>query len=149
MELTGERRLPVDRAAAWLALNDPRVLSACIPGCEALERAAEGEYTIILLAVLGPVRARFRGRLHLEDVVAPLSYTLRFQGEGGPAGLASGSAHVTLTQAAPGTLLEYRVSARVAGRIAQVGSRLIDSAALKMADHFFAAFEKQLGSDSN
>jgi uncharacterized protein len=149
MELTGERHLPADCAAAWLALNDPRVLCACIPGCEALERVADGEYTLALFAVLGPVRAKFRGRLHLEDVVEPRSYTLRFQGEGGAAGLASGTAHVTLSATDSGTLLEYRVSARVAGRIAQVGSRLIDSAALKMAEHFFSAFEKQLGSDSN
>jgi len=146
MELKGERRLPVGRDAAWVALNDPDRLRSAIPGCESMERTGDNEYRVEIVAALGPVRAKFRGKLRLEDVVAPERYTLRFEGEGGAAGFAKGSAHVTLSDADGGaaTLLGYAVAAQVGGRIAQVGSRLIDSAALKLADEFFAAFERQL-----
>jgi len=148
MELKGQRRLAVDRDTAWRQLNDPEILRGCIAGCEAMERVAEGEFALTMVAVLGPVRARFHGRLHLEDVAAPERYTLRFEGEGGAAGLARGSARVTLAEDSGATLLEYAVNAQIAGRIAQVGSRLVDSVALKLAESFFAAFEKQLGSDA-
>lgn len=144
MELTGRRRLPVDRATAWRALNDPARLQAAIPGCEALERTGQDEYAVILATALGPVRARFRGKLRLEDVVEPSRYRLRFEGQGGAAGFANGTADVTLGEEGSATLLDYSVKAQVGGRIAQVGSRLIDSAALKLADDFFAAFERQL-----
>ena len=141
MELTGERRLAVDRARAWQALNDPEILRQAIPGCESIEKVGDNEYSVGLLASLGPVRARFQGRLKLEDVVAPERYTLRFEGQGGAAGFAKGSAQVTLSEAAAGTLLAYAVNAQVGGKIAQVGNRLIDSAALRLADDFFANFE--------
>lgn len=144
MELQGERHLPVDRATAWTALNDPERLRAAIPGCEALERAAENEYRVEIVASLGPVRAKFGGKLHLEDVAAPESYTLRFEGQGGAAGFARGTARVRLDDAGRSTLVVYHVNAQVGGKIAQVGSRLVDSAALKLADDFFAAFERQL-----
>jgi carbon monoxide dehydrogenase subunit G len=143
MELSGQRVLPTDRASAWRALNDPRILKASIPGCEAIEKTGENEYAVTIAAALGPVRAKFRGKLRVEDIVAPESYTLRFEGDAGPAGLAKGSARVTLAAKDGGTLLDYKVSAQVSGRIAQVGSRLIDSAALKLADEFFSAFQKQ------
>jgi carbon monoxide dehydrogenase subunit G len=146
MELKGERLLAVDRPAAWRALNDPEVLRACIPGCETVEKTGENEFAVGVAAVLGPVRARFQGRILIEDVVEPASYTLRFEGQGGAAGFAKGAARVTLDeQPGPATRLGYAVEAQVGGRLAQVGSRLIDSAALKLADEFFAAFEKHTG----
>lgn len=149
MELKGERRLPVDRAAAWKALNDPEVLRACIPGCESVEQAGDGAYAVGVAVALGPVRARFKGTLRLEDVVAPASYTLRFEGQGGAAGFAKGSSQVSLAEdGAAATILRYTVNAQVGGRLAQVGNRLIDSAALKLADDFFAAFERQVGSST-
>ena len=148
MELTGQRRLPIDRDMAWKALNDPEVLKASIPGCESIEKVSDDDYSVTVATVLGPVRAKFRGRLRLENVVAPERYTLRFEGEGGPAGFAKGSADVTLSPREGGTTLDYKVNAQVAGRIAQVGSRLIDSAAMKLADEFFAAFEKTVSGTS-
>ncbi|HUI99535.1 MAG TPA: carbon monoxide dehydrogenase subunit G [Usitatibacter sp.] len=144
MELKGERRLPVDRAAAWAALNDPERLKAAIPGCESMERTGENEYRVEVVAALGPVRAKFRGKLRVEDAVVPERYTLRFEGEGGAAGFAKGSANVSLADDGGATRVSYVVSSQVGGRIAQVGNRLIDSAALKLADDFFAAFERQL-----
>jgi uncharacterized protein len=144
MDLVGERRLPVDRDTAWRALNDPERLRAAIPGCEAMERTGDNQYRVEITASLGPVRAKFRGRLTLEDVVPPESYTLRFEGEGGAAGFAKGNARVTLAQEGSATLLTYAAAAQVGGRLAQIGSRLVDSAALKLADDFFAAFERQL-----
>jgi carbon monoxide dehydrogenase subunit G len=144
MELKGERRLPVDRATAWAALNDPERLKAAIPGCEAMERTGENEYRVEIVAALGPVRSKFRGRLHVEDIVAPERYALRFEGEGGAAGFVKGSSHVALADEAGATVVSYSVTAQVGGRIAQVGSRLVDSAALKLADDFFESFERQL-----
>ena len=146
MELKGERQLPVDRDTAWRALNDPEVLRACIPGCESVEKTGDGGYSVGVAVALGPVRARFKGTLRLEDVVAPASYTLRFEGQGGAAGFAKGSAQVSLdADGAAATILRYTVAAQVGGRLAQVGNRLIDSAALKLADDFFAAFGRQVG----
>jgi len=144
MELHGERRLPVDRPAAWQALNDPERLRAAIPGCEAIERTAENAYDVEIAVALGPVRAKFRGRLFVEDAVPPERYTLRFEGEGGAAGFAKGNARVSLEDEGASTRVKYTAHAQVGGRIAQVGSRLVDSAALKLADDFFAAFERQL-----
>lgn len=149
MELKGERRLAVDRATAWKALNDPEVLRACIPGCESIEKTGDNEYTATVAAALGPVRARFGGKLRLEDVVPPVSYTIRFEGQGGAAGFAKGSSQVTLDEYGPETILRYAVNAQVGGKLAQVGNRLIDSAALKLADDFFAAFERQVGGGSS
>ena len=144
MELKGERRLPVDRATAWRALNDPQVLRACIPGCEAVDKVGEDEFAVTVAAALGPVRARFQGKLRLEDVVAPASYTLRFEGQAGAAGFAKGSSAVSLEEDGDATVLRYAVNAQVGGKLAQVGNRLIDSAALRLADEFFAAFERNV-----
>ena len=143
MELTGQRHLPIDRPTAWAALKDPAVLQACIPGCQAVERVAANEYRMTLAAALGPVRATFRGRLAIENEVPPESYTLRFDGEGGMAGFARGEAKVRLVEDA-GTRLEYTVTSQVGGKIAQVGNRLVDSAARKLAEDFFSAFEKRV-----
>jgi uncharacterized protein len=145
MELKGSRSLAIDRPAAWRALNDPETLKACVPGCESIEKAGENEYAVVVAAALGPVRARFQGRIFLEDVDEPASYTMRFEGQGGAAGFAKGRARVTLEEQGAGTLLGYAVEAQVGGRLAQVGNRLIDSAALKLADEFFAAFEARVG----
>ncbi len=144
MELKGERRLPVPRTQAWRALNDPERLRAAIPGCESIERTGDDTYRVAVVAALGPVRAKFTGNLKLEDVMPPEGYTLRFEGQGGAAGFAKGSAQVTLADEGAATLLSYAVNAQIGGRIAQVGQRLVDSAALKLADDFFAAFERGL-----
>lgn len=142
MHLVGQRRLPVDRERAWSALNDPQILLAAIPGCESIEKSGADEYVVVMTSVLGPVKARFRGRLRLENVVAPESYTMRFEGEGAAAGYAKGSANVTLTGEGTQTVLDFSADAQVGGRLAQVGSRLVDPAAHKLVDEFFAAFEK-------
>jgi len=144
MELTGRRVLPVDRAAAWRALNDPAVLCRAVPGCESLVPAGANEYVAVLAAAVGPVRARFRGKLRVEDIVEPASYTLRFEGDGGAAGFSKGVARVKLVDDPGGTALEYSVSSQVGGKIAQVGNRLVDSVARKLADEFFATLEAQL-----
>ena len=150
MDLAGRRHLPIGRDAAWQALNDPAILREAIPGCEEIERVGENEYSVVLFASLGPVRAQFRGRLAVEDIVAPESYTLRFEGEGAAAGFARGVARVRLEDddtnipsgSGPlGTRMEYEVRSQVGGKLAQVGNRLIDSAARKLAEEFFAAFE--------
>jgi uncharacterized protein len=144
MELASQQRLPVDQATAWAALNDADILKAAIPGCEAVEKISDTEYTVAMTAAVGPVKAKFKGRLTLSDVVAPKSYTLNFDGQGGPAGFGKGSAQVELVADGEETELKYAVKAQVGGRMAQVGQRLIDGAARKMADDFFAAFGAEL-----
>ena len=145
MDLNNSKLLPVDRETAWKALNDPEALKAAIPGCESIERTGEDQYSVAITAAIGPVKAKFKGRLTLSDVVAPESYTLHFDGQGGPAGFGKGTARVTLTDESGGTRLTYAVNAQVGGKIAQVGQRLIDGAARKMADDFFARFSAALG----
>jgi uncharacterized protein len=145
MEMTGERVLPVDQATAWQALNDPSVLQVCLPGCDAIIPTGQNAYDVSMTAAVGPVKAKFKGKLTLANVTAPHSYDLLFEGQGGMAGFAKGSAHVTLTPQVEGTLLAYTAHANVGGKIAQVGSRLIDSAARKLADAFFEKFQAQVG----
>lgn len=143
--MTGERTLPVERAAAWRALNDVDLLKRAIPGCESLVGNAAGGYDLLITAAIGPVKARFKGSMTLADILAPESYTIRFEGQGGPAGFARGEAHVTLAESgAAQTSMRYRVSAQVGGRLAQVASRLIDAAAAAMADRFFESFSALL-----
>ena len=144
MEMSASRMLPVDRDTAWRALNDPEALKAAIPGCESMEKTGDNEYTAVVAASIGPVKARFKGKLAMEDVVPPESYTIRFEGQGGPAGFSKGTAQVKLTAEGGQTKLEYTASAQVGGRIAQAGQRLIDAAAAKLADEFFATFSAQL-----
>jgi uncharacterized protein len=145
MELTGERTLSADRATAWAALNDVEVLKLCVPGCESIEPSGDNSYDVVLNAAIGPVKARFKGKLQLADIDAPNGYTLKFEGSGGTAGFARGEAKVALAETGPRTTqLKYVAQAQVGGKLAQVGSRLIDAAAGAMADKFFEAFAAQL-----
>jgi len=145
MDMQGERLIPASPEATWAALNDPETLKACIAGCESLEKTGEDEYLAAVKMRIGPVNARFKGRLKLENVVPPTSYTLVFDGQGGAAGFGKGSADVQLAPDPAGTKLQYRARAQIGGKLAQVGSRLIDGAAAKIAEDFFAAFERHLG----
>jgi hypothetical protein len=140
MRLTGHRILPVGRNEAWNALTDPETLRAAIPGCESFESSGEGQYAVVMTAALGPVRARFNGRVTLEDIVIAERYSLRFEGDGKVAGFARGTARVALQDEGTGTRLEYDAEALIGGRIAQVGSRLVDPAARKFVEQFFDAF---------
>lgn len=145
MEMNGSRTVPADIDTTWRALNDPEVLKACIAGCESVERVSDHEYRMTMTARVGPVSARFTGRITMTDVVAPTSYTLSFEGQGGAAGFAKGEARVALADNSPGTRIDYQVKAQVGGKLAQIGSRLIDGAAAKVADDFFARFADRLG----
>ena len=142
MEMTSTRDVPAPVAAVWAALNDPAVLKECIPGCDAIEPDGENAYRIALAARIGPVAAKFTGRMQLADIDPPKGYTLSFEGQGGAAGFAKGDAKVALLPEANGaaTALSYTVKAQVGGKIAQIGSRLVDGAAQKLADDFFARF---------
>jgi carbon monoxide dehydrogenase subunit G len=144
MELKGERLIPVTVDGTWAALNDPVILKECIAGCESLERSDPDAYVAVVAVKIGPVSARFKGHLRMTNVRAPLSYTINFDGQGGVAGFGKGSADVSLSADAAGTRLAYLARASVGGKVAQLGSRLIDSAAAKMTEDFFKAFELKL-----
>jgi len=144
MELLGERLIPAPLDVTWTALNDPAALKACITGCESLEREGEDGFNTVVAVKVGPVSARFKGKLKLSDVQPPHSYTIHFDGQGGVAGFGKGSADVKLSAEGPGTRLSYAARAQVGGKMAQVGSRLIDAAAGKIAEDFFTAFEAHL-----
>ena len=142
MELHGERLIPADVETTWAALNDPETLKACIAGCESLERTGANAYTARVAVKVGPVSARFTGNLQLQNVQPPQSYTIVFDGQGGVAGFGRGSADVNLSEEGPTqTKLAYEAKAQVGGKLAQIGSRLVDAAAAKIADDFFSAFE--------
>lgn len=140
MEMTGEQLIPLSQEATWRALNDTAVLKACIPGCDSIERVSDNEYQLAMTAKVGPVSAKFKGKMTLADVNAPHSYRLVFEGQGGVAGFAKGQAEVRLTPDNETTRLGYAVKAMVGGKLAQVGSRLIDGVARKTAEQFFTAF---------
>ena len=144
MELQGERLMPASVDTTWAALNDPDTLKACIAGCETLDRSGPDAYTAVVALRVGPVSARFKGKLQMTNVQAPNSYTINFDGQGGVAGFGKGSADVALTPQGAGTLLKYNARATVGGKMAQVGSRLIDAAAGKITEDFFKAFEAHL-----
>lgn len=145
MELQGERTIPASVDKTWASLNDPEVLKACIAGCESLERTAPDAMTAVVALKVGPVSARFKGNLSMSNVQAPNSYTINFEGQGGVAGFGKGSADVALTaQGAQQTLLKYTARATVGGKMAQIGSRLIDATAAKITEDFFKAFEAHL-----
>ena len=145
MELTSSRTVPATVEATWAALNDPETLKACIPGCETIERDSATEFRVAMTARVGPVAAKFNGRIVLADLVPPVSYRMSFEGQGGAAGFARGEARVALTPDGAGTRIEYTASAQVGGKLAQIGSRLVDGAAAKVADDFFARFVERVG----
>src|SRR3954467_5572491 len=134
MEMKGEQLVPAPQRAVWDALNDPAMLKACVPGCESIEPTGENEYQVLMVARVGPVSAKFKGKLALSDIRPPDSYSISFEGQGGPAGFAKGSARVRLAGAARATRLSYAVKANIGGKLAQIGSRLVDAAAKKVAD---------------
>ncbi len=142
MEMSGEQHIPLPQQRVWEALNNPEILKACIPGCESIERVSENEYKVAMTAAVGPVKAKFAGKLLLSDINPPNSYSLAFEGSGGAAGFGKGSAQVRLAAESGGTLLTYTANASVGGKLAQIGSRLIDGVAKKMSDDFFIRFNK-------
>jgi uncharacterized protein len=144
MEMTGTRTIAADRATVWAKLNDPEVLKACIPGCSELTGSPEDGFEATVTQKVGPVKATFKGGVTLSDINAPESYTISGEGKGGAAGFAKGGAKVKLTEIAEGTQLDYEVDAQVGGKLAQLGSRLIDGFAKKMAGSFFDNFQEQV-----
>jgi len=144
MELTGERLIPATVDATWAALNDPAVLKDCIAGCESLERTGDNAFVALVAVRVGPVAARFKGNLQMTNVNPPHSYTMVFDGQGGVAGFGKGSADVALAAEGTQTKLSYAAKAQVGGKLAQIGSRLVDAAAAKIAEDFFQAFEARL-----
>ena len=144
MEISGNRLIPANVNATWAALNDLEVLKACIPGCEALTACPDDGFEVVMALKIGPIGARFRGQLTMTQVQAPHGYTLNFEGQGGVAGFGKGSANVALEEEGSETRLRYQAHAQVGGKIAQVGSRLIDAAAGKVAEAFFKRFEQNL-----
>jgi carbon monoxide dehydrogenase subunit G len=144
MDMTGERRIPAPRQTVWEALNDPEVLKASIPGCESLEKLADDEMKATAAVKVGPISARFSGKVQLTDINAPNSYRISGEGQGGVAGFAKGGANVALADDGADTLLSYQVNAQVGGKLAQLGGRLIDATAKQMADAFFDRFSKQV-----
>ncbi len=144
MEMTGEQIIPQSQDVTWKALNDTEVLKACIPGCESIEQTGDNEYQLVMIAKVGPVSAKFKGKMTLSDIVAPTSYKLAFEGAGGVAGFAKGEASVHLSPQDGGTKLAYAANAMIGGKLAQVGSRLIDGVAKKIAGEFFTAFNKKV-----
>ena len=141
MELAGDRLITASLARTWEALNDPEVLRRSIPGCDSLERVGDNHFTAHLSLRIGPVSAKFTGEVRLKDVVPQRGYRIDFDGKGGVAGFGRGSANVNLTAEGSQTRLHYRANATVGGKIAQVGSRLVDATAAKLADDFFKRFE--------
>jgi uncharacterized protein len=144
MNMQGEERITAPVDAVWAALNDPEVLKACIPGCETLERKSATQLSATVGLKLGPVKAKFSGEVQLKNLKPPHSYTIQGEGKGGIAGFAKGGADVTLTADGNETILGYTVNADVGGKIAQLGSRLIDSTAKKLATQFFSSFNAKV-----
>ncbi len=149
MEMNATKTIAADRATVWAALNDAQVLKACIPGCEEMTGTPEEGFSAVVKQKVGPVRATFRGAVTLSDIVPGESYTIAGEGKGGVAGFAKGMAKVVLNDAEGGTDLHYEVDAKVGGKLAQLGSRLIDSFAAKMADQFFERFQAHMEGHEN
>ena len=149
MTMTGEAVLPADRETVWAKLNDPQVLKACIPGCQELEKTSETEFQAVAKLAVGPVKATFKGKVTLSDLDPPSSYVISGEGQGGIAGFAKGGAKVTLEEVAEGTKLTYAVEATVGGKIAQLGGRLINGTAMKLAGQFFECFAKEVGGEKS
>lgn len=145
MDMTGEHMIAAPRDAVWAALNDIDVLKACIPGCEALEQTSDTTMEAVVKQKIGPVKATFKGAVELQNIDAPKSYTIQGEGQGGVAGFAKGGADVSLEEVPEGTILRYEAHAQVGGKLARLGSRLIDATAKKLAGKFFDNFQEYLG----
>ena len=145
MTMTGEVQLPASRETVWQKLNDPDTLKATIPGCESLEKISDTAFQAVAVTKIGPVKARWKGKVTLTDLNPPNSYKIVGEGEGGVAGFAKGAATVNLSDKEGGTLLTYNVDAQIGGKLAQLGQRLINGAAKKMADEFFQKFAGAVG----
>jgi uncharacterized protein len=144
MDMTGQYRIPAPREQVWAALNDPATLKASLPGCQSLEKLSDREFAAIVVAKVGPVQAKFNGNVTLSNLNPPESYTISGEGKGGAAGFAKGGADVRLIEEGEVTVLSYTARADVGGKLAQLGSRLIDGTAKKMADEFFNNFTRQV-----
>jgi carbon monoxide dehydrogenase subunit G len=144
MDMTGEYRIPASREKVWQALNDPETLKASLPGCESLEKVSDQEFAATVVAKVGPVKAKFNGNVTLSNLNPPQSYTISGEGKGGAAGFAKGGADISLAEDGDVTVLTYTAKADVGGKLAQLGSRLIDGTARKMADEFFTNFCNQV-----
>lgn len=144
MDMQGNRSLAISQQQAWDALNDPAVLKACIPGCDKVEATGENQYAVGMALKIGPVAAKFAGKILLSDIVAPESYNINFEGQGGVAGFGKGTAAVRLTPDSSGCTLDYAVHATVGGKVAQLGQRLIDGTARSMAEDFFKRFDEAM-----
>jgi len=142
MQMQGQRSINASREAVWRALNDAEVLKACIPGCDELEKTSGTTFEASVVQKVGPMKARFKGSVELSDIVRGERYTITGEGKGGAAGFAKGGATVHLSDDEQGTLLVYEAEAKVGGKLAQLGSRLIDGFARKMADEFFTRFQE-------
>jgi len=140
MTMTGEYQLPASQQTVWDKLNDPAVLKSCIPGCESLDKTSDTGFAAVATIKIGPVKAKFKGNVTLSDLDPPNGYKISGQGEGGVAGFAKGGATVKLVPKDGGTLLSYAVEAQIGGKLAQLGQRLINGAAKKIADDFFGNF---------
>jgi uncharacterized protein len=140
MTMNGEYQLPVSREIVWEKLNDAATLKACIPGCEELDKLSDTEFQAVAVTKIGPVKAKFKGKVTLSDLDPPNGYKISGQGDGGVAGFASGGATVKLEPKDGGTLLTYAVEAQIGGKLAQLGQRLVNGVAKKLADEFFHNF---------
>ena len=140
MTMTGEYQLPVPPQTVWEKLNDPATLKAAIPGCEQLDKTSDTEFQAVATTKIGPVKAKFKGKVTLSEIDPPNGYRISGQGDGGVAGFAKGGATVKLAPKDGGTLLTYTVEAQIGGKLAQLGQRLINGAAKKVADDFFNNF---------
>jgi carbon monoxide dehydrogenase subunit G len=148
MTMNGTVELAADRQTVWLKLNDAEVLKACIPGCEQLDKLSDTEFQATATVKVGPVKARWKGKVRLSDLDPPNGYRISGEGEGGVAGFAKGAAVVKLAEQGAGTVLSYDVEAQIGGKLAQLGQRLINSAAKKTADDFFVRFQQAVAGDS-
>lgn len=147
MTMNGDAVLPASQADVWAKLNDPETLKACIPGCQSLDRDGENGFVAVAKVKLGPVSATFKGKVTLSDIDPPHGYKISGEGEGGVAGFAKGGAVVKLEAVPEGTKLTYDVEAQIGGKLAQLGGRLINGVAKKLADEFFANFAKAVGGE--